>query len=81
MLSDFRALAELVVSETDKTEWLWVKDALGENPLCKQLKHWVEKYHLFEAWPFYLFDAEWSHKNHLKFYDPSAFGKNRNFLP
>ena len=173
----FRALAELVVSETDKTEWLWVKDAqgrpikqrqkktndlrtgqmafdelskkmskkfdesrewdfkvmenqlnhyfvnlhdlierieegknldkknkdfyigrvrrslstheiltlfyfsLGETPLCKQLKHWVEKYHLFEAWPFYLFDAAWSHKNHLKFYDPSAFGKNRNFLP
>ena len=54
---------------------------MGETPLCKQLKHWVEKYHLFEVWPFYLFDAETAQESHLKFYDPNAFGKNRKFLP
>ena len=38
MLSDFRALAELVVSETDKTKWLWVKDAQGRPIKQRQRK-------------------------------------------
>ena len=54
---------------------------MGKNEFCKQLKNWVEKYHLFEAWPFYLFDTEWSHIKYMKCYDPSAFGKRKKFLP
>ena len=54
---------------------------LDKKPLCKQLKHYIEKYHLFEGWPFFLFDQESVPKNHFRFYDSSAFGKNRNLLP
>ncbi len=53
---------------------------MGENDFCRQLKCWVKKYYLFEAWPFYLFDTEWSHIKYLKCYGPSAFGKRGKFL-
>ena len=54
---------------------------MEDNYFCKQLKYWVEKYHLFESWPFYLFDTDTIKESHLKFYDSSAFGKKRKFLP
>ena len=52
---------------------------MDEKPLCKKLKGYIEKYHLFENWPFFLFKESNVPQSHFEFYDSNAFGKNREF--